>query len=87
MGDGCVDLAGAGSSYVCVLRGRGAGAFEAPLALSTGGKPTWIEAGDLDLAVSNLSYNDILIYENDGQGRFTERPLPLWSWGKFLTRK
>jgi len=58
-----------------------------------GGNPTWIEAADLDgdarldLAVSNQSSDDIWIYKNEGQGRFTERPLALWSWWKFLTRE
>src|SRR6266571_5360264 len=82
--DGRADLAvanyggGSSSTAVAVLLGNGNGTFQAPVALTTGRYPLWVEVGDLngdglqDLAVANFSADvaSVSVLLGNGDGTF-----------------
>ena len=82
--DGRADLAvanyggGSSSTAVGVLLGNGNGTFQAPVALTTGRYPLWVEVGDLngdglqDLAVANFSADvaSVSVLLGNGDGTF-----------------
>jgi|GEM_PF-4238997 len=77
--DGDLDIVAITESDVNIMLNDGAGAFSAPVTLSTGGEPSGVAVGDLDndgdldFAVTNfdiLTNGDISVFLNDGAGAF-----------------
>ncbi len=79
-GDGRLDLAVADvgvGSYLSVLLGNGDGSFQAPRNFPAGGyEPSSVAVGDfngdgrLDLAIANISSNDVSVMLGNGDGSF-----------------
>lgn len=79
-GDGAPDLVtNSASNALFVQRGDGNGGFGAASAIPTGSAPAAMpvladldEDGDLDIAASRFSANDVLVLTNDGHGGFAQ---------------
>jgi len=86
--DGYVDLVGAGGTNSgFLLLNDGHGGFTDPVSLSTGTRPAYVKAADLDgdsdldLAITNLDSDDITVLFNDGSARFDRvESILLKSW-------
>ena len=80
-GDGWPDLVAAiGSRIWALVRGDGAGGFQAPVSYHTGGGPTAAEAGDLnadgqsDVVILSRAAMGASVHLNQGAGEFLDPP-------------